>query len=49
MQYAVSQLVEHNKHFVVLGNVNAVTYKEIFSLFQQNKLWLGPQSSERLT
>lgn len=38
----VAQLVEHGKKFVVIGNVNAITYKEIFPLIAQNKLWLGP-------
>lgn len=37
----VAQLVEHNKSFIILGNVNAVTYKEIFKLIQDNKLWFG--------
>jgi hypothetical protein len=34
-------LVEVNKEFVILGNVNAVTYKEVFPLIMKNKLWLG--------
>jgi len=37
----VAQLVEHDKKFVIIGNINAVTYKEIFSLIKENKLWLG--------
>ncbi len=37
----VSVLIEHKKDFVILGNVNAVTYKEIFHLIQKDKLWLG--------
>ena len=37
----VAQLVEYNKKFVIIGNVNAITYKEIFSLIKENKLWLG--------
>lgn len=37
----VSQLMEHDKKFVIIGNKNAITYKEIFPLFQENKLWLG--------
>lgn len=37
----VAQLVEHKKNFIILGNVNAVTYKEIFKLIQDNKLWFG--------
>ena len=34
-------LVEHKKHFIIIGNVNAVKYKEIFPLFMSNELWLG--------
>lgn len=37
----LSLLVEHNKHFIIIGNVNAITYKEVFPLIQDNKLWLG--------
>ncbi len=37
----VAQLVEHNKKFLVLGNQNAITYKEIFMLIKDLKLWLG--------
>lgn len=37
----VSQLMEYNKDFLIIGNVNAITYKEIFPLIKDNKLWLG--------
>ena len=37
----IAQLVEYDKKFVVIGNQNAITYKEIFPLFKENKLWLG--------
>ena len=37
----VAQLVEHGKKFLIIGNVNAITYKEIFPLIKENKLWLG--------
>jgi len=37
----VSQLIEYNKNFVILGNINALCYKEIFKLFKENKIWLG--------
>jgi hypothetical protein len=37
----VAQLVEHNKKFVVVGHQNAITYKEIFPLIKDNRLWLG--------
>lgn len=37
----VATLVEHDKKFIIIGNVNAITYKEIFPLIKDNKLWLG--------
>ena len=37
----VAQLVEHGKKFLIIGNQNAITYKEIFPLIKENKLWLG--------
>jgi len=37
----VKQLVDYNKRFVIIGNMNAITYKEIFPLIKDNKLWLG--------
>ena len=37
----VTQLVNHNKKFIIIGNQNAITYKEVFKLFKDNKIWLG--------
>ena len=37
----VAQLMEHNKKFIIIGNMNAITYKEIFSLIKNDKIWLG--------
>ena len=37
----VSQLIEYDKKFVVVGHQNAISYKEIFKLIKENKLWLG--------
>lgn len=37
----VSQLVEYEKKFLIIGSVNAVKYKEIFPLIRDNGLWLG--------
>lgn len=34
-------LVEYQKHFLVIGPINAITYKEVFPLLQGGKLWLG--------
>lgn len=37
----VAQLMEYDKKFIVIGPGGAITYKELFPLFQQNKIWLG--------
>jgi len=37
----ISQLVEYDKKFLIIGNINAITYKEVFPLIKENKLWLG--------
>ena len=37
----VAQLIEHNKKFIIIANKNSITYKEIFKLVKENRLWLG--------
>ena len=37
----VATLIAHEKKFVIIGNVNAITYKEIFPLLRDNKIWIG--------
>jgi hypothetical protein len=37
----LSWIVEAEKRFVIIGNMNAITYKEVFPLIMQNKAWLG--------
>ena len=37
----VSQLIEYDKKFIIIGNINAISYKEIFKLIRENKAWLG--------
>jgi hypothetical protein len=37
----VKQLFDYNKKFVIIGSMNAITYKEIFPLIKENKMWLG--------
>ena len=37
----VSQLVSFDKKFLIIGNKNAIHYKEIFALIQENKMWAG--------
>lgn len=45
----VAQLVEHGKHFLIIGSKNAVTYKEIFPLIKANKMWVGAGFSKTMT
>lgn len=42
----LGQLVEHGQKFLILANQNAVTYKEVFQLIQENKVWLGYNSGD---
>ncbi len=44
----VAQLFQYNKKFLIIGNQNAITYKEIFPLIQSNKIWLGFHSGHTL-
>ena len=37
----VAQLMEYDKQFLIIGNQNAITYKEIFPLIKENRIWLG--------
>ncbi len=41
----VKQLVDYQKKFLIIGNMNAITYKEVFPLIKENKMWLGPSIS----
>ena len=38
----VAQLIKYDKKFIIIGNLNAITYKVTFPLIKDNKLWLGP-------
>ncbi|MEG0835840.1 MAG: adenine-specific methyltransferase EcoRI family protein [Christensenellaceae bacterium] len=38
----VAQLMEYQKDFLIIGSKNAITYKEIFPLIKEDKIWLGP-------
>jgi hypothetical protein len=37
----IEQLIKYQKKFLIIGNINAITYKEIFKLIKENKAWLG--------
>jgi hypothetical protein len=41
----VAWIMEAKKKFLVIGNINAITYKEVFPLIAQNQVWLGPSIS----
>ena len=40
----IAQLIKYNKKFLVIGNMNAASYKEIFPLFKNNQVWFGNTS-----
>ncbi len=37
----IKQLVEYDKKFLIISNINAITYKEVFPLIKENKIWVG--------
>ena len=37
----IAMLMKYEKKFLILGNINAVTYKEVFPLFMSNQMWMG--------
>lgn len=38
----IAVLMEHEKKFIIIGNINVVTYKDFFPLLMKNKVWIGP-------
>lgn len=45
----INQIMEYEKEFVVIGNINAITYKEIFKLIKENKAWMGINMGRGIT
>lgn len=45
----VAQLIKFDKKFIILGNNNAITYKEIFPLIKNGKMWLGYSANKTMT
>ena len=43
----VAQLIEHGKQFLIIGNMNAITYKDIFPLIKGVTVWLGVEKPKR--
>ncbi|NLE26453.1 MAG: DNA methyltransferase [Clostridiaceae bacterium] len=37
----IKQLIDYDKYFLIIANINAITYKEVFPLIKENKIWLG--------
>ena len=42
----IALIIKYNKKFLVIGNANAITYKEIFPLIQNNRIWIGNHFGE---
>ncbi len=42
----ITQLLEYNKNFIIIGSQNNVTYREVFPLLKDNKIWLGYHSGD---
>jgi len=42
----VAQLIKYEKKFLIIGNMNAITYKETFKLIKEDKLWLGVHNNQ---
>ncbi|MCD8303673.1 MAG: adenine-specific methyltransferase EcoRI family protein [Prevotellaceae bacterium] len=42
----LAKLIEYGKKFLIIGNQNAITYKEVFPLIKENKLWLGVKAGD---
>lgn len=40
-------IIKAKKHFLILGSMNAITYKEVFPLIKENKMWLGVTNGAR--
>lgn len=45
----ISQLIEYDKKFVIIGSQNAISYKELFKLIQDDKIWFGYNSVKKFT
>jgi len=45
----VGQLMEYDKKFLIVGSWNAITYKDIFKLIKENKVWIGINSNRNFS
>ena len=44
----IKQLIDYGKKFLIIGNMNAITYKEVFPLLKENKVWLGVNNGPKI-
>ncbi len=44
----VDWIIVGNKQFLIIGNINAISYKEVFPLIQENKMWTGNRFNQRI-
>ena len=42
----VAQLIEYDKKFLIIGSQNAITYKDVFQYFKEDKIWIGYKSGD---
>lgn len=45
----VAELIKHQKKFLIVGTWNAITYKDVFQLIQENKMWIGINSNRNFS
>lgn len=45
----VGQLVKYNKKFLIIGTWNVISYKEVFPLIKDNKIWIGINSNRNFS
>lgn len=43
----LAQLIKYDKKFIIVGNKNAVSYKDVFPLLKENKMWIGQRPMNR--
>ena len=45
----IAQLIEHEKDFLIIGNWNAIAYKDVFKLIKEDKVWIGVNSNRNFS
>ena len=44
----ITQLIKYNKNFIIMSNLNTITYKEVFPYIKENKIWMGKNFNKNL-